>query len=40
MIDLTIFPGWYKYPELTVFKFIPERLEYRDMKAGVLLPET
>ncbi len=26
-------------PELTVLKFIPERLEYRDMKTGSLLPE-
>ena len=26
-------------PELTVLKFIPERLEYRDMKAGGLFPE-
>ena len=26
-------------PELTVLKFIPERLEYRDMKSGGLLPE-
>ena len=26
-------------PELTVLKFIPERLEHRDMKSGGLLPE-
>ncbi len=34
------FPGGINDPELTVLKFIPERLEYRDMKAGGLLPET
>ncbi len=27
-------------PELTVLKFIPERIEFRDMKTGSLLPET
>ena len=26
-------------PELTVLRFIPERLEHRDMKSGGLLPE-
>ena len=26
-------------PELTVLKFIPKRLEHRDMKSGGLLPE-
>ena len=29
------FPGGINDPELTVLKFTPERLEYRDMKAGV-----
>jgi general stress protein 26 len=33
------FPGGINDPELTVLKFIPERLEYRDMNAGGLLPE-
>ena len=33
------FPGGINDPELTVLKFIPERLEYRDMKAGGLFPE-
>ncbi len=33
------FSGGINDPELTVLKFIPERLEYRDMKAGGLFPE-
>ena len=33
------FQGGINDPELTVLKFIPERLEYRDMKAGALFPE-
>jgi general stress protein 26 len=33
------FQGGINDPELTVLKFIPERLEYRDMKAGSLFPE-
>ncbi len=33
------FQGGINDPELTVLKFIPERLEYRDMKAGGLFPE-
>ena len=33
------FPDGINDPELTVLKFIPERLEYRDMKAGGLFPE-
>jgi general stress protein 26 len=33
------FQGGVSDPELTVLKFIPEKLEYRDMKAGGLLPE-
>ncbi len=33
------FPDGINDPELTVLKFIPERLEYRDMKAGSLFPE-
>ncbi len=33
------FPEGINDPELTVLKFIPERLEYRDMKAGGLFPE-
>ncbi len=33
------FQGSINDPELTVLKFIPERLEFRDMKTGGLLPE-
>ncbi len=33
------FPGGINDPELTVLKFISERLEYRDIKAGGLIPE-
>jgi len=33
------FQGGISDTELTVLKFIPERLEYRDLKAGGLLPE-
>ncbi len=33
------FPGGIDDPELAVLKFNPERLEYRDMKAGGLFPE-
>ncbi|MCP4255065.1 MAG: pyridoxamine 5'-phosphate oxidase family protein [Candidatus Scalindua sp.] len=33
------FPGGINDPELTVLKFNPEKLEYRDMKVGGLLPE-
>ncbi len=33
------FQGGINDPELTVLKFIPERLEYRDMKTGGLFPE-
>ncbi len=33
------FQGGINDPELTVLKFIPKRLEYRDMKAGGFLPE-
>ncbi len=35
----TYFQGGINDPELTVLKFIPERLEFRDMKTGGLLPE-
>ncbi len=34
------FRGGINDPELTVLKFIPERIEYRDMKTGGLFPET
>ncbi len=33
------FPDGINDPELTVLKFNPERLEYRDIKVGGLLPE-
>ncbi|MFQ5965328.1 MAG: pyridoxamine 5'-phosphate oxidase family protein [Candidatus Scalinduaceae bacterium] len=33
------FQGGINDPELIVLKFIPERLEFRDMKTGSLLPE-
>ncbi len=33
------FQGGINDPELTVLKFIPERLEYRDMKTGGLFPD-
>ncbi len=33
------FQGGVNDPELTVLKFTPEKLEYRDMKSGGLLPE-
>ena len=35
----TYFQGGIHDPGLTVLRFIPERLEYRDMKSGGLLPE-
>ncbi len=35
----TYFQGGINDPELTVLKFIPERLGYRDMKSDGLLPE-
>jgi general stress protein 26 len=33
------FQGGINDPELTVLKFSPERIEFRDMKSGGLLPE-
>ena len=33
------FQGGINDPELTVLKFVPERLEFRDMKKGSLIPE-
>ncbi len=33
------FEGGINDPELTILKFVPERLEFRDMKTGSLLPE-
>ncbi|GJQ58013.1 MAG: hypothetical protein D8M57_01320 [Candidatus Scalindua sp. AMX11] len=33
------FQGGVNDPELTVLKFTPEKLEYRDMKSGGLIPE-
>jgi general stress protein 26 len=35
----TYFQGGINDPELTVLKFLPERIEFRDMKSGGLLPE-
>ena len=35
----TYFQDGINDPELTTLKFIPERLEYRDMKSDGLLPE-
>ncbi len=33
------FQGGINDPELTVLKFSPERIEFRDMKSGGILPE-